>query len=139
MFGLETFPCSTADFISHPLPSVHYVLKTAENVIVDTAYSCFVWGQNAWTSVNRVNIQSPRQVSSAALREMEAPRLERYISDNTGTYITYMRLDAFTRDRAVLSDWLLPASEETAPAAPSMPRQKVATTWGALKKQGSEK
>ena len=44
MLGLETFRCSTAYVISgHPLPSVHYVLKTAENVVVDTAYSCFIW------------------------------------------------------------------------------------------------
>ena len=136
MLGLETFPCNTVNGISHPLPGVQYVLKTDENVLVDTAYSCFLWGQNAWTTVDGVNVKSQRSVSSAALREMETPRLERYIWDNTGVYITYMDLEAFTWDRVVLSDWLLPPSEVSAPGAPSaLQRNLVTTTWGALKKQ----
>ena len=133
MLGLETFPCSTANSLSHPLPSVHYMLKTDENVSVDTAYSCFIWGQNAWTTVNGVNLKSKRRVSSAALREMENPRLERYILDNTSVYITYMSLDEFTWDRAILSDWLLAPSASSAPGAPSATSRKLVTTWGALK------
>ena len=134
MLGLETFPCNTVNGISHPLPGVQYVLKTDENVLVDTAYSCFVWGQNAYTTVNGVNVKSKRQISSAALREMETPRLERYISNNIGVFITYMDIEAFTWDRMVLSDWLLAASELSAPGAPSAIQRKLVTTWGALKK-----
>jgi len=120
--------------ISHPLPGVHYVLKTDENVLVDTAYSCFIWGQNAWTPVDGVNVKSQRSVSSAALRGMEPPRLERYLMDPNSIYITYMPLDEFTWDRAVLSDWLLPPSESLSPGAPSVIPRKLGTTWGALKK-----
>ena len=135
MLGLETFPCNTVGGISHPLPGVQYVLKTDENILVDTAYSCFLWGQTAYTTVNGENVESPRRISSAALREMEMPRLERYIWDNTGVYITYMDLEAFTWDRVVLSDWLLPTSEVSAPGAPSALQRKLVGTWGALKKQ----
>lgn len=135
MLGLETFPCNTVSSISYPLPGVHYVLKTDENVTVDTAYSCFVWGQNASTRINGVNVKSQRRVSSGALREMEIPRLERYILDDTSVHITYMNIEAFKWDRAVLSDWLLPPSEETAPGAPSAIERKLITTWAALKKQ----
>lgn len=135
MLGLETFPCNTVNSISHPLPGVHYVLKTDENILVDTAFSCFIWGQNAYTTVNGVNVKSKRQISSAALREMETPRLERYISNNIGVFITYMDIEAFTWDRMVLSDWLLAASELSAPGAPSAIQRKLVTTWGALKKQ----
>ena len=135
MLGLETFPCNTAGGISHPLPGVQYVLKTDENILVDTAYSCFLWGQNAWTTVNGKNVKSQRSISSAALREMETPRLERYIWDNTGVYITYMDIEAFTWDRVVLSDWLLPTSEVSAPGAPSALQRNLVGTWGALKKQ----
>ena len=135
MLGLETFPCNTVNGISHPLPGVQYVLKTDENVLVDTAYSCFVWGQNAYTTVNGINVKSKRSISSAALREMETPRLERYILNNISVYITYMNIEAFTWDRAVLSDWLLAASELSAPGAPSAIQRKLVTTWGALKKQ----
>ena len=134
MLGLETFPCNTVNGISHPLPGVQYVLKTDENILVDTAYSCFIWGQTAYTTVNGENVESPRRISSAALREMEMPRLERYIWDNTGVYITYMSLDEFTWDRVVLSDWLLPTSEVSAPGAPSAIQRKLVTTWGELKK-----
>ena len=138
MFGLEAFPCNTVGGISHPLPGVHYVLKTDENILVDTAYSCFVWGQTAWTTMNGVNVQSQRRVSSAALREMETPRLERYILKQPNVYITYMSLEAFTWDRPVLSDWLLPESLETARVggnAPALPYKQLTTSWGALKKQ----
>ena len=136
MLGLETFPCNTADVngISHPLPGVHYVLKTDENVLVDTAYSCFVWGQNAYTTVNGVNVKSKRRISSAVLRQMEVPRLERYVLDNTSVYITHMNIEAFTWDRVILSDWLLAPNESSAPGAPSVVQRKLVTTWGALKK-----
>ena len=137
MFGLQIFRCGTGTLygLSHPVPSVHYVLRTDENVLVDIAYSCFLWGQIAVSAVNGVNVKSPRRISSATLREMETPRLERYILDNTSIYINYMPLDEFTWDRAVLSDWLLPPSEETAPGAPSAIQRKLVSTWGALKKQ----
>ena len=134
MLRLETFPCSTVNGISHPLPGVHYSLQTDENISVDTAYSCFIWGQNAYTMVNGENVESPRRVSSAALREMETPRLERYILDDTAVYTTYMRLDEFAWDRVVFSDWLLAPSESSAPGAPSAIQRKLVTTWGTLKK-----
>ena len=81
MLGLETFGCSTAYLygLSHPLPSVHYVLKTDENVVADTAYSCFAWDLDAYTTVNGINVESQRRISSAALREM-APRVLNGIS-----------------------------------------------------------
>ena len=135
MLGLETFPCNTVNGISHPLPGVQYVLKTDENILIDTAYSCFVWGQNAYTTVNGKNVKSKRRISSAVLRQMETPRLERYILDNIGVYITYMNIEAFTWDRVVLSDWLLPSSEPSVPGAPSAIQRKLVTSWGGLKKQ----
>ena len=137
MLGLETFPCNTVyvNGISHPLPGVSYVLKTDENILVDTAYSCFVWGQNAYTTVEGVNVKSPRTVSSAALGEMDTPRLERYIMKLNSVFITYTGIEDFGWDRVVLSDWLLPDSESSAPGAPSAIRRKLSTTWGALKKQ----
>ena len=134
MLGLETFPCNTVNGISHPLPGVQYVLKTDENVLIDTAYSCFVWGQNAYTTVNDKNVESPRRISSQALREMDTPRIERYITNPTGIFITDIPFEDFAWDRAVLSDWLLPASEASAPGAPSAIQRKLVTTWGALKK-----
>ena len=137
MLGLETFPCNTVyvNGISHPLPGVSYVLKTDENILIDTAYSCFVWGQNAYTTVDGVNVKSPRTVSSAALREMDTPRLERYIMKLNSVFITYTGIEDFGWDRVVLSDWLLPSSESSAPGAPSAIERKLVTTWGALKKQ----
>ena len=136
MLGLETFPCNTVGGISHPLPGVHYVLKSDANLLVDTAYSCFVWGQNAYTTVNGKNVKSKRRISSAALRDMETPRLERYITDPTGVFITYMDIEAFTWDRAVLSDWLLPASAESQVVGGNAPSayRKLTTSWAALKK-----
>ena len=134
MLGLETFPCNTGNGISQPLPGVQYVLKTDENILVDTAYSCFVWGQEAYTTVDGVNVKNQRQISSAALREMETPRLERYILDDASVYRTYMDIEAFTWEREILSDWLLAPSEVSAPGAPSAIRRKLSTTWGALKK-----
>ena len=122
MFGLETFPCNTVNDISHPLPGFHYALKTDENLLVDTAYSCFLFGQNAHTATNGLNVKSPRQVSSATLREMETPRLERYIQDNRGIYITYMPIEEFTWDRFIRSDWLLPELQvDTRPGTPGTP------------------
>ena len=135
MLGLETFPCNTVNGISHPLPGVQYVLKTDENVLIDTAYSCFVYGQNAYTTINDKNVESPRRISNQALREMETPRLERYITNPTGIFITDIPFEDFEWDRAVLSDWLLAASEASAPGAPSAIRRNLGTTWGALKKQ----
>ena len=81
MLGLETFRCSTAYYSSQPLPSVHYVLKTDKNILVDRVYSCFLWGQIATTEVNGINVKSPRRISSQALRAMDTPRIERYIMD----------------------------------------------------------
>ena len=108
MLGLESFPSNIVYSISAPLPGFHYVLKTDENLLVDSAYSCFVWGQNAYTEVKGINVKSPRRVSSVALREMEIPRLERYIVSNKSIYITHIPIQDFTWDRFVLSDWLLP-------------------------------
>ena len=137
MLGLETFPCNTVNGISHPLPGVQYVLKTDENVLIDTTYSCFIWGQNAYTTVNGKNVESPRRISSQALREMDTPRIERYVTNPTGIFITYIPFEDFAWDRAVLSDWLLASSEETVaagPNAPFLPDKKLTTTWGAIKK-----
>ena len=138
MLGLETFPCNTVNGISHPLPGVQYVLKTDENVLIDTAYSCFIWGQNAYTTVNGKNVESPRRISSQALREMDTPRIERYVTNPTGIFITYTAFENFEWDRAVLSDWLLGSSEETgvdSPNAPLLSEQKLTTSWGAIKTQ----
>ena len=134
MLGLETFPCSNVYVSGQSLPSIRYDLKNEKDVIVDIAYSCFVWGQIAVTTVNGVNVKSQRRISSAALREMETPRIERYITKPTGTFITYTGFENFAWDRPVLSDWLLPPSESSAPGAPSAIQRKLVTTWGALKK-----
>ncbi len=137
MLGLETFPCNTVNGISHPLPGVQYVLKTDENVLIDTTYSCFIWGQIAYTTVNGKNVESPRRISSQALREMDTPRIERYVTNPTGIFITYIPFEDFAWDRAVLSDWLLASSEETVVASPNAPflsDKKLTTTWGAIKK-----
>ena len=133
MFELEAFRCNTVNGISQPLPGVQYALKTDENILVDAAYSCFVCGREAYTTVDGVNVKNQRQISSAA-REIETLRLERYILDNTSVYRTYMDIEAFTWERAVLSDWLLAPSEVSAPRAPTAIRRKLSTTWGALKK-----
>ena len=138
MLGLETFPCNTGNGISHPVPGVQYVLKTDENVLIDTAYSCFIWGQIAYTTVNGKNVESPRRISSQALREMDTPRIERYVTNPTGIFITYTAFENFEWDRAVLSDWLLGSSEETgvdSPNAPLLSEQKLTTSWGAIKTQ----
>ena len=87
--------------------------------------------------MNGVNVKSPRSISSAALREMETPRIERYIMEPNSVYITYTGIEAFEWDRAVLSDWLLGLSEEIvagSPTAPFLPDKKLTTTWGAIKK-----
>ena len=135
MMGVETFACSTLYLSGQPLPSVHYVLRTDENVLVDTAYSCYLWGQIATTQKNGIWTKSARRILSAALREMETPRLERYISSISDDNLTYMDIEAFGWDRAVLSDWLLPESEASAPAAPSAIQRELTTTWGSLKKR----
>ena len=137
--GLETFLCSTIGGISHPLPGVHYVLKTDGDILVDSAYSCFIWGQTAWTTVNGKNVESQRRISSAALHKMETPRIERYITDPMEVFITYTGIENFGWDREVFSDWLLALSEETEVAggnAPSAVYKKLTTSWAALKKPG---
>lgn len=136
MLGLEAFPCNTVGGISHPLPGMHYVLKTDANLLVDTAYSCFIWGQNAYTTVDGINVKSQRRISSAALREMQTPRMERYITDPTNIFITYTGIEEFGWDRVILSDWLLASSEGMEVAggnAPSSPYKKLTTSWAALK------
>ena len=57
-------------------------------------------------------------------------------SDSDISILAPMDIEAFTWDRVVLSDWLLPASEETdvrSPNAPSASQRKLPTTWGHLK------
>ncbi|MDE0468897.1 MAG: hypothetical protein OYL97_17745 [Candidatus Poribacteria bacterium] len=102
-----------------------------EDILVDRAYSCFKWGQIATTYVNEIHIKSPRRVYNLHL--MESPRLERYILDHTAGN-TYMNLDAFNWDAWMPSDWLLPASETSAPAAPHSTIQRTRTTmWAEVK------
>ncbi len=108
MLGLETFRCNTVSLPSQPLPGVHYVLKTDKNIIVDTAYSCFIYGQSAFIEKDHIWEKSPRQVSSKALRTMDTPRIERYITKSNSIYVTYIDIEDFGWDRPVLSDWLLP-------------------------------
>ena len=71
---------------------------------------------------------------------MDTPRIERYITNPTGIFITYIPFEDFAWDRAVLSDWLLGSSEEMEitvaanPNAPFLPDKKLTTSWAALKK-----
>ena len=139
LLGQQTFACSNVNMLGFPLPSVHYVLKNANGVIVDRAYSCYILGQNAYTQVNGEWVESQRRISGQALQSMDIPRIERYITNETGIYITYIPFEKFGWDRVVLSDWLLASSEETEVAggnAPSSPYKKLATSWAALKKPG---
>ena len=131
MLGLESLACRNAYVSGQTLPSVHYVLKNEKNRTIDTAYSCFRWGQVA------VPLASPRRLSSQTLQAMKTPRIERYIIDPNSVSITYMDFDDFQWDRPVLSDWLLAASQEMEVAggnAPSYPNRKLTTSWAALKK-----
>ena len=89
------FSCRTANGISHPLLGVHYVLRSDQNILVGTAYNCFLFGQIAYTTMEDKNVESPQRVSSAMLRGIELPRLERYITNEVGTYITYIPFERF--------------------------------------------
>ena len=136
LLGQQTFPCATGKILGYPIPSVHYVLKNEKGVIVDRAYSCYILGQGAYTQVNGEWIESQRRISGKALQDMDIPRIERYITNETGIYITYIPFEDFGWDRVVLSDWLLASSEETEVAggnAPSSPYKKLTTSWAALK------
>ena len=137
MLGLERFTCSTAYMIGQPVPSVDYTLKNENNLTVDRAYSCYLWGQVATTQDNGIWKKSQRRISGPALREMPTPRIERYILKPNSIYITYMPIDEFQWDRAVFSDWLLPAgaeSQDFGGNAPSLVYRKLTTSWAALKK-----
>ena len=137
MFGQQTFACSNVNMLGFPLPSVHYVLKNESNVTIDRAYSCYMFGQNAYIQVNGEWVESQRRISGQALQSMDIPRIERYITNETGIYITYIPFENFAWDRVVLSDWLLASSEETEVVggnAPSSPYKKLTTSWAALKK-----
>ena len=137
MLGLDEFRCSNAYIYSQAVPSVFYELRTQENITVDRAYSCFLWGQIATTKKNGIWTKSERRISPRALREMDTPRIERYITKPNSVYGTYISLEDFQWDRFVLSDWLLPAPENT-PNAPSMSYRKLTTSWAALKKDETQ-
>ena len=67
---------------------------------------------------------------------MATPRIERYIINPNSVSITYMGIDDFHWDRAVLSDWLLASSDTLEVAgsnAPAYPYKKLTTYWGTLK------
>ena len=141
MLGLERFACSNIYFYGQALPSVRYDLKNENNATVDRAYSCYLWGQVANTQVNGIWKKSERRISSQVLRAMETPRIERYIIKPNSVYITYMPIEDFRWDRAVLSDWLLPATEESQDVggnAPSLVYKQLTTSWAALKKEPSQ-
>ena len=137
LLGQQTFACSNVNMLGFPLPSVHYVLKNESNVTIDRAYSCYIFGQNTYTQVNGEWVESQRRISGQALQSKDIPRIERYVTNETGIYITYIPFEDFEWDRVVLSDWLLASSEETEAAggnAPSSSYKKLATSWAALKK-----
>ena len=137
MVGLERFACSTAYLIGQPAPSVDYTLKNENNLTVDRAYSCYLWGQVATTQDNGVWKKSERRFLSQVLRAMDTPRIERYISKPDSIHITYMRIEDFQWDHFVLSDWLLASpSEETEVVGGNAPSayRKPTTSWAALKK-----
>ena len=137
MLGLEKFACSNAYIYSQAVPSVFYELRTENNITVDRAYSCFLWGQSATMQINGIWTKSERRISPRALREMDTPRIERYIIKTNSVYITHTSLEEFQWDRFVLSDWLLPAPDEPEVAggnAPSVSYRKLTTSWAALKK-----
>ena len=141
MLGIERFTCSTSYLIGQPVPSIDYTLKNENNLTVDRAYSCYLWGQVANTEIDGIWKKSERRISGPALRAMETPRIERYIIKPNSVYITYMSIDEFGWDRAVLSDWLLPSSEESQGVggnAPSLVYKKLTTSWAALKKDESQ-
>ena len=130
MLGLESLACRNAYVSGQTLPSVHYVLKNKKNRTIDTAYSCFQWGQRA------IRQGSPRRISSQGLQAMETARIERYIIDPNSVSITYMDFDDFQWDRPVLSDWLLASTDTSEVAggnAPAHPYKKLTTYWGTLK------
>ncbi len=131
--GQQTFACGTLYLSGQPLPSVQYDLRNENNNQIDRAYSCYFWGQTAVTPERHI---SPRRISSQALQAMDPPRIERYLLDPTKVFGTYIDFSAFGWDRAVLSDWLLAASEASDIAggnAPSSPYKQLTTSWAALK------
>ena len=131
--GQQTFACRTLYLSGRPLPSVQYDLRNENNIHIDRAYSCYRWGQIALTPERQI---SPRRISSQSLQAMDPPRIERYLSDPTKVFGTYIDFSAFDWDRAVLSDWLLAASEASEVGggnAPSSPYKQLTTSWGALK------
>ena len=131
--GQQTFACGTLYLSGQPLPSVQYDLKNENNNQIDRAYSCYFWGQTAVTPERHI---SPRRISSQALQAMDPPRIERYLLDPTKVFGTYIDFAAFGWDRAVLSDWLLAASEASEVGggnAPSSPYKQLTTSWAALK------
>ena len=135
--GQQTFKTGNWYYAGQPLPSVHYVLKNEKNISVDMAYSCYIWGLTAHMQEKGVWKQSPRRITSQALRAMETPRIERFILDPKQMYITSMRIDDFEWDRGVFSDWLLSASEAPQIAggnAPLVLYRQLTTSWAALKR-----
>ena len=131
--GQQTFACRTLYASGQPLPSVRYELKNENNIHIDRAYSCYRWGQTALTPEKQI---SPRRISSQSLQAMNPPRIERYLSDPTKVFRTYIDFSAFGWDRAVFSDWLLAASEASDIAggnAPSSSYRQLTTSWAALK------
>ena len=91
----QTFTCSTLYLYGHPLPSVHYDLKNENNIPIDRAYSCYLWGQNAFTLAKGVWVKSRRRISGEALQSMDIPRIERYIMEPAGVFIRYTDIEKF--------------------------------------------
>ena len=136
LLGQQTFTCSNAYLYGKPLPSVNYDLKNENNITIDRAYSCYLWGQNAFTLANGVWVKSRRRISGEALQSMDIPRIERYIMEPAGVFIRYTDIEKFKWDHLIPSDWLLASSEETRVAggkAPSSPYKKLTTSWAVLK------
>lgn len=131
--GQHTFLCGTLFLSGQPLPSLRYELKNENNLLIDRAYSCYLYGQSAVAPAGGI---SPRRISGQALLAMDSPRLERYITEPTGIFRRYIDFEAFGWDRVVLSDWLLAASDASdirGGNAPSSPYTQLTTSWGALK------
>ena len=137
--GGQTFLCGTLFLSGQPLPSLRYELRNENNIPIDRAYSCYLWGQIAFTPERHI---SPRRISSQALLAMDPPRIERYLQDPTNVFITYIDFAAFGWDRVVRSDWLLAASEASdvdGGNAPSFPYKQLTTSWGALKLEKTDR
>ena len=78
--GQQTLVCGTLFLSGQPLPSVRYELKNENNIHIDRAYSCYLWGPIAVTPERQI---SPRWILSQALLAMDPPRIERYLWDPT--------------------------------------------------------